>query len=410
MPTFDNTHGVNFTSRSFNPWYGIWSNNSGYSLNVGTTKTTTSTARPLPGMPRAVGAYSIRTVNHTNQGAFSWQQKDNVDKNKVYTSQCEGALLQYGWWSVPTRSAETQNRAFERFWKKASAYSMDLPTFIGEGRESAMMLEHRGRQLAGSLDDFVKGADRIWKRAIFNQGGTIKDIVDLYLEYVFGWKPLFSDINAAVEALMSRKKFDSIGAFDRETVADVRSKSLLVSGMGVNYGCLPHLISTVYTTQVSCFASLIDDFLANNSENWNLQYGAMLTTGWELIPYSFLADYVTNVGSVIEACATPSLPIYQGCYGVKDEKIVTCYVNKAEPGGCGGNPYAFNLSGYASGEHSETSFNRIPSVPPYPYPRVKRFDEVTAGQLVNTAALLVSKLPLGKDWLYALDRPYGTQR
>jgi len=54
-------------------------------------------------------------------------------------------------------------------------------------------------------------------------------------------------------------------------------------------------------------------------EQLGLSWSNVLPTAWELIPFSFLVDYFTNVGAVIEGVGTGTVGLAWGCKTQKQE-------------------------------------------------------------------------------------------
>lgn len=116
-----------------------------------------------------------------------------------------------------------------------------------------------------------------------------KSFADNWLEYHFGWEPLVKDIGAAIR-----------------TICDPYSDEWkLITGRGRDSGSrttnLGYEISTVFT-ETSVRAQL-EYRVANPNLHLLQQLGFVnpLSIAWELVPFSFVLDWFSNVGQVLDS-------------------------------------------------------------------------------------------------------------
>jgi len=150
-------------------------------------------------------------------------------------------------------------------------------------------------------------------------GGFKKVLADTYLEETFGWQPLLADVRDGARTLarvvtrdaLERQQFRAHGGTSvpvSSAVASVEAGQLVFGASlwfkrteiqfyeqeVIHYG--------MYATRLrnpSLAASLTDDLITKSGfrfEDW-------APSAWELAPWSFLVDYFTNVGDVLETCA-----------------------------------------------------------------------------------------------------------
>jgi hypothetical protein len=131
-----------------------------------------------------------------------------------------------------------------------------------------------------------------------------KNLSDAWLEAQFGWKPLLSDIRDGSDAL---KRFA-----DKELPKTVRiTRRARVDGNPSEVE-VEHSVSWIKwktTTVTTSHCEVIyrgamrveaSDPVTMGSELLGFDPASFAPTVWELIPYSFLIDYFTNVGDVIQ--------------------------------------------------------------------------------------------------------------
>lgn len=138
-------------------------------------------------------------------------------------------------------------------------------------------------------------------------GALRKAAGGIWLEFSFGVQPLVNDAKDAIEAAMRLKlsypptKVVSgfsgkirVGKTRSNTVADYDS---------IKFDYTTEEITEIQARLHGCVSTY--DELARNTTfgQLGLNWHQVLPTVWELIPYSFLVDYFTNVGDIVEALA-----------------------------------------------------------------------------------------------------------
>lgn len=172
---------------------------------------------------------------------------------------------------------------------------------LGELGETLRMIRHPLQALyngcfsyLGTLRNRTKGVRHIrQKRQI---------IADTWLESVFGWQPLINDIEQTADAISrlntyspARKRVNSKAGRAKKVHFDegftgnplyrLRRKATQESSVNVRYsGSVKVAEAPTFTTDVL-----------------GLSLRDLVPTIWELIPYSFLVDYFTNVGDMLQA-------------------------------------------------------------------------------------------------------------
>jgi len=137
---------------------------------------------------------------------------------------------------------------------------------------------------------------------------------NLWLEYRYGWLPLVSTVKGAVEALDRGLRSKDQILVVRSTVSEKWNVTTYTSNRGVSYPSNPGSRYGVATAPLehNYRNQLIDKRMVGvqigyivKVTNPNLAAGGQLgldpvTTGWELVPFSFVVDWFANVGDVIE--------------------------------------------------------------------------------------------------------------
>lgn len=185
--------------------------------------------------------------------------------------------------------------------------------FMGELMETVRMIARPARALREGVDRYHKD---VKKRL---RGGPSpskrKSIVrDTWLEYSFGWAPFINDIRDAsklgcADPYQYTQKITGVGTFDYK---DTDRVSLAAQNTG-----WPRYFTYVETYNSGSVRYMGAALAENNPPSFPEQLGFswsnLAPTLWELIPYSFLVDYFSNVGKVIEGLSTGSISLAWGC-------------------------------------------------------------------------------------------------
>jgi hypothetical protein len=218
----------------------------------------------------------------------------------------------YGTVSDRSQQSKATTDAMYRFTNKARSrlQSWQGGVFAGELRETAKLLASPTRRLFDESHNLLDQLLRLKKRSKRETAKALRGaIADTWLEWSFGVKPIVQDANDAAHAF-NRVRFG------------VRADSLTIKATGSSRDVqfLPDEACTTYpglpgptfnqkaTITRNCDVTIRAQYvLSNPSQNmpiattFGLDLSSILPTAWELVPWSFLVDYFTDVGSAIDA-------------------------------------------------------------------------------------------------------------
>lgn len=212
-----------------------------------------------------------------------------------------------------------QNLALQRIYGeiRSARSSFSGATFLAELQEALHGIRHPLVSLRRSLDSY---ASRAYKRVRsvkgFPRGGGVvppsarrrvaKTLQDTWLEYSLGIMPTVRDIQAGYDTL--RKKTAAFQSGDtipvRGQAAEQYVRAVPSSGVVINHDFYG------YTRTVRGYVSVRYEGAVwgypygrplDDATLWGLDRTTFFPTLWEIMPYSFLIDYFTNVGDVIDA-------------------------------------------------------------------------------------------------------------
>lgn len=169
-------------------------------------------------------------------------------------------------------------------------------------------LMSKQERLKRKVSEASKIAKQNERRAVIARESLIgKAIADTWLEYSFGWAPLINDIQDAQKAfrhLTERtygKRLSGQGG-EETTVCDSGTGHFHdiycsvfitdVQRVSVKYTVGMRSRTFAYPGQTRLF------------EQFGLVTEQFIPTVWELLPWSFLVDYFTNIGDILDANAT----------------------------------------------------------------------------------------------------------
>lgn len=146
---------------------------------------------------------------------------------------------------------------------------------------------------------------------------AIHAINDSYLEYTYGMTPLVMDISNVLKELVRVPVRQKI---------TLRTAVFLQSfGSNVSHNWDPFEPNVSYftfgnrykeTVSIRQFESLLEE-QATKADQYGLSLSSFVPTLWELMPYSFVIDYFTNIGDIINNLCYPSPVCLYGYRNIK---------------------------------------------------------------------------------------------
>jgi hypothetical protein len=267
--------------------------------------------------------------------------------------------------------------------------------FLGELKETIGMFKHplkgiltkskfHARRTRGLLRH-VKNADRITE--ILGNG---------YLQWVYGVKPFLSDIEAIKDSfnkIFQKEEVIRVSASKK----DERFESLMNAIQSYNRGITAALalVEGVSTTKVRITGALRANLTGPSFSDTRQAIGANLRdfvpTVYELLPYSFLIDYISTTGDVVNGFFTNTGNLVYASQSTSQERLAAGILI---PLPYGTTP-VFSVKSApvnpAVRVLSKKSFNRVKADLSVSL-RDFRFTIPSAGQVFNSTVLGLSKL------------------
>jgi hypothetical protein len=212
-------------------------------------------------------------------------------------------------------SLDQQTRSLETFFQGGVQ--------LGEFHKTLKLLRSPMQSLFKSIGSYSRRAKKRAQRSVRGVRGVKKRsllqnrvVQDTYLEYTFAISPLLSEVDGMSKWLAHlvvnpqrplTKIITAVGVHEtKATPRRTASHLPYASGRHYKVGATGYLSKKAKVVYKACYG-LTDS--ANpywSARSVGLGLRDFLPTVWELIPYSFLVDYFTNIGDMVSAAGQHS--------------------------------------------------------------------------------------------------------
>jgi len=280
------------------------------------------------------------------------------------------------------------NKNLSKMYEKMRG-DIDLSIDVAQARQSGVMVNQRFAQ-ARSL--FVKRAPAALK-AVQKIYTTLKrsnprDWGSLWLEWTYGWKPLAADVYGSMENMILSSVVNGRGTSGHPVntrSSEIGDRRVDLSKSGEN--TISRQYNSVYRNRIVAFYAIAEGGLNGIATFTSLN---PISIAWELVPYSFVADWFVNVGGYLRNMESALLYGSDFVSGYQSALAVERYDETA--GGVtdlgGGNTSLLQ----GQGNLHRSRFQRT-VFGSSPMPTAPSFNpKLGTGRLINAAALLSQHL------------------
>jgi len=246
-------------------------------------------------------------------------------------------------------SSEAENEAQGKFHKKVNEAFVDLQggVILGELVETVALVKKRGKSVIKLTDtlyrdmkklitqgsvresEFLRALKRLKNASKKDLAKLHRDLADLWLEYSFGIRPLVNDVEDAMSyAIHSSKASRAVRAVSSRTVSSTRS-SVFYGGSGAQISWIKvreDHVQHLYYGSVS-----IEGLVGEEWKHLGLHPRNFAPTIYELIPWSFLIDYFTNLNEVIAGLSNIGLKLDWVCHTQRNSSECRFIAPRAKP-------------------------------------------------------------------------------
>lgn len=201
-------------------------------------------------------------------------------------------------------TTHADNLAATRFASEVAAVASRFKglTFSGELPEALRAIRSPFRSLRNGVSQYLGHLRRV--------GPTVprfrrpKFVRDTWLEYAFGWRPLIADIDTAISQFYKNRTAHPIFEMVKASGTD-RQNSVPVENSPADVGYGRYVYST-YHQETEVMVKYFGIYKSRGNgiadcHTYGFAPWEFVPTIWELIPYSFLVDYFTNIGNIISS-------------------------------------------------------------------------------------------------------------
>lgn len=309
--------------------------------------------------------------------------------------------------------ASLRNEVNARLVKKILATSFDSLTFMGEYAKTRAYIASLSSEIAQKTythEDKLLHELRVGKLGVISTPAKLLDVASRrWLEFAYAIKPMFKDMEDLGEAfakLTLREQLQQPKAREEVNFSKTITDNYGLPGIGIvgsrsrtyTRRCEVRQGTTLLATDPYFSGQYVQRQLGMDPSN-------ILPALWELVPWSFLVDYFTNVGDLISV-STSRLPSLHHTWGVElieDTVSWDCHVTHSSEMGLG-----WHITGQGDRGHSSTfSFNRIVDPKLEVNLEFNNWDKLSRLQKLNVSALAYSLAGRAKVMQYVLQKIIG---
>jgi hypothetical protein len=206
-------------------------------------------------------------------------------------------------------SVKANSQALGKFVRRIADVNMAFNggVFLGELRQTLQTIRNPAKGLRNLVDDWGTAARRIRSSHIyplaFRKTKVAEALADSWLEVQYGWRPLLNDIDDGCKALAEFNGGRS-NSTQRVTAHGNSEGNATTTSSGHTSGLAVWNTNTVsFDRCIVVFRGAMRmearDPQAMDPALFGFSIENFVPTAWELIPYSFLIDYFSNIGDII---------------------------------------------------------------------------------------------------------------
>jgi len=189
--------------------------------------------------------------------------------------------------------------AASKAWSDANQHDANVLQDAAECRQLVKLLQSPKKTAQGIIGAAIKTRGKSVVSGAKSVAKSTADLAsDLWLQYQYGVKPLVSTLNGVVDAMARYRKRHRWTARGNLTI----SKTKVTSGTAV-YWVADFYWTRTDVHEVKVRAGILLEEEVRLTNNLGVDASGLLSLPWELIPFSFVADWFINVGDFISGIA-----------------------------------------------------------------------------------------------------------
>jgi hypothetical protein len=205
----------------------------------------------------------------------------------------------------PTEDLAVCDLAISKLRRKVLEQDVNVGVILAEARKTSDMVYNTARRIALAIRALRKG-DLVRLSSLINVHPTLakdlakdlkftkRDVHSYWLEMQYGWKPLLQDVEGMATAFAKTRT-------SRASILHAQSRSTIKYPTSPPSGSFSGLTGDVTHEGKSWITYRIRNDITVAANRLGLLNP--LSVAWELVPFSFIADWFVNVGDYIEECS-----------------------------------------------------------------------------------------------------------
>lgn len=274
------------------------------------------------------------------------------------------------------------NKAVSKLYESIRG-DVDLSVDAFQARQAGVMVNQRFKQARElflrkapfALVEMVKIVQRM-KRS------NPRDWGSLWLEWTYGWKPLAGSIYGAADQMVKVATSGSVRSLPVRASANEYGDNRSTKSTDGNNVTTTTTVNSRYQSRIVAHYAMLNSRLNAVAGLTSLN---PISIAWELVPYSFVADWFVDVGSYLRNMESSLLygSEFTGGYTIARQKQRVVQV-------AGGGNSSFSAMG--SGDSETLGFQRA-ALSSSPMPRAPTFNpKLGTSRLISAASLLSQQL------------------
>lgn len=267
--------------------------------------------------------FSAQTETTTIVGPTVADRVTEFRQNYGYTNNSAPGSISNPSGSVITSVDNRAKRKFLDAYERIHS-SFEAGQDIGEYKQTLESVIHPMKSLKEGMIHYLSSLKKVKHKNRKSPKSLPKILSDTYLEFHFGWQPLADDV-ASLIADAGRYRFPQypINATAADTYqGDIQSRSF-GGGFGPSLTQKYKSTGTYFVRYKGVVRSNSDrSGVISQAQALRLTPRDWLPTAWDLLPYSWIADYFVNVGDILQGLAFCSADLVWGCYTTRIIKQV----------------------------------------------------------------------------------------
>jgi hypothetical protein len=272
------------------------------------------------------GIYKSKSGSHTVTRPTA---PNSANPSGVLTVWWEGDLAHFNIQSNPSPDPATSARASSKAKMNLNKQLQKTRTlmqgsvFLGELKQALSMLRRPAESLRKGFGEYLT-AVRTRSRGVGKKPDRISKIAaDTWLEYSFGWVPLVNDVKDGYNAYKSLSRKSETIRIGAGASAEFEFPTSYTDWLPYVGHCI--VSKTIRNFQKShCRyhgAILLRAGMDTQTvmDRFGLNIREIIPTAWELLPWSFLVDYFSNIGDLLNADNSLNSQLIYCCRGTMDE-------------------------------------------------------------------------------------------